>query len=192
MEQNAIVTHYAAIGQVAVAWARFEMALDTFLGSAAEVTDEVVVCFTGQMIGVRPRIDAFISLVRYRGARKRWNDVLEKFARRAQSLAERRNRVIHDVWIMDGPDCPRRLEATARRQLRMDAIPVPTKELFTLAMDIYELKSDWVYRIADPLLSELRSSRDTGPQLHRRSGRKLPPQDNDPIVRRSPPRASQG
>src|SRR6476660_4636024 len=112
MESNAVVVHFAAIGSVAAAWADFEMALDTFLAAAAEVTDEVAVCFTAQMIGFRQRIDAFIALVRYRGARKRWNDALEKFARRGQSVAVRRNRVIHDVWIVDKDhDMPLRLEA---------------------------------------------------------------------------------
>jgi hypothetical protein len=53
-----------------------------------------------------------------------------------QALSERRNRVVHDPWIILGKDIPERLEITARKVLRSQPVPVPTPNLEKLAMEI--------------------------------------------------------
>ena len=152
--------HYAAIGQVAARWSELESAIEIFLGSAARVNDDIATCFTAQMIGIRPRLDAYIALVKYRGAHKRWDASLEKFAQRAVALAERRNRVIHDMWILDEPERPLRLEGTARRKLRIDPVPVSTRELLALVYDIRQFTTEFVYGLANPISRELPPLRD--------------------------------
>jgi hypothetical protein len=112
------------------------------------------------MIGPRPRIDAFIALVRQLGAAKSWNDILEKFAKDAQGLAEQRNRAIHDVWQMDDPTYPQRLEATAKRAARLLKVHVPTKELIALADKIDALRARFDDDIANKSFNELHASPD--------------------------------
>jgi hypothetical protein len=153
--------HYAAIGGVAATWAYFEAIIDTWLVAFADVDAAVGVCFTAQMIGPRPRIDALIALVRYLGIAQRWNKRLEQFAKDAQGLAELRNRAVHDVWDMTEPTRPIRQEATARRALRIVQIHVPTQELFSLAQNIETLRARFEEEIASPMFDALlRASRD--------------------------------
>jgi hypothetical protein len=153
--------HFAVIGRIAALWAHFESVIDSRLFAFANLKPETGVCFTGQMIGIRPRVDAFIALVRQLGADKRWNPALEKFASDARGLAEQRNRAVHDVWQMDDPAQPQRLEATARRKVRLEKIHVPTEELIALADSIDNLITRFVDEIAGGIFDELRASPDT-------------------------------
>jgi hypothetical protein len=146
--------HFAMIGRVAARWAYLEAVIDTWLASFADVEVEVGICFTAQMIGPRPRIDAFIALVRYLGADKRWNDILDQFAKDLHGLAEQRNRAVHDVWIIE-PTGPHRIEATARRKVRNLKILEPTSKLIALINNIDELCWRFDDKIASPIFSEL-------------------------------------
>jgi hypothetical protein len=152
--------HFAVIGRIAALWSYLESVIDRWLWTFAEIQPEIGVCFTAQMIGPRPRIDAFIALVRQLGAAKSWNDILEKFAKDAQGLAEQRNRAIHDVWQMDDPTCPQRLEATAKRAARLLKVHVPTKELIALADKIDALRARFDDDIANKSFNELHASPD--------------------------------
>src|SRR5215207_91035 len=91
-DRNVGDTHYAAIGRVAAGWAYFEAVIDTWLHQFAGLRPEVGVCFTGQMIGPGPRINAFIALVLHLGAHDRWVKPLNQFAERARLLGDKRNR----------------------------------------------------------------------------------------------------
>jgi hypothetical protein len=128
--------HFAVIGRIAALWSYFEAVMDNWLLEFAQIDAKVGVCFTSQMMGSRPRIDAFIALVRYLGADKSWNANLEQLAKDVQVLSEQRNRAIHEVWRTDDPENPRRLEATARRSVRVLEIHHPTGELISLAENI--------------------------------------------------------
>jgi hypothetical protein len=128
--------HYAAIGRVAAQWARFEVTMDLWLTAFAGVPPEVGICFTGQMLGPRARVDAFIALVRHLGAPDRFNQPLEDLARAIQGLGEQRNRAVHDVWDLNDAAEPHRVERTARRKVRALAVHVPTKDLHKLEWQI--------------------------------------------------------
>jgi hypothetical protein len=103
-----------------------------------DVPAEIGVCVTSQIAGTR-RLDAFIALARFRGAKAKWNDKLELIAKQAVRLGERRNMALHDVWDLSTPEEPLRLGATARRKLRLMSTPVPTQELLGLVKDIYDM-----------------------------------------------------
>jgi hypothetical protein len=131
--------HFSAIGNVAGWWAYFELLIDTWLWDFAGVDEKIGVCFTGQMIGPRPRLDAFISLVRHLGCKAQWNTILEELAKDATGLAEQRNRAVHDVWYVTDPTQPHRQEATAKRSVRLLKVHVPTDELDRLVDNINRL-----------------------------------------------------
>ena len=154
--------HYSAIGQVAARWAYFEGVMDTWLMIFAGIETEIGVCFTAQMLGSRPRIDGFIALVRYLGANKKWNERLEEFAKDAQGLGEQRNRAVHDVWDMSESSSPRRLEATARRLVRVLKVHVPTNELLRLAENIEALRKRFD-DLASAIFTEIHTSPGTTP-----------------------------
>jgi hypothetical protein len=60
---------------------------------------------------------------------------LNKLAEASHKLGERRNRVVHDPWIADGGRLVR-LEASARKTLDYDVIPVDIAQLKKLTADI--------------------------------------------------------
>jgi len=156
--------HYAALGRVAGAWAEFEALVDAWLATFAGLTSEIGVCFTGQMIGPRPRIDAFIALVRHLGAKPKWNDRLEKLSVCAQSLGEQRNRALHDVWDMREPSQPQRKEATARKIVKVLSFHEPTDKLLRLVQKIDAFRKKFDEEIAKPIFDERAgASRDTAP-----------------------------
>jgi len=159
--------HFAAIGRVATQWAYFEAVIDSWLKTFAELDWSVSVCFTAQMIGPRPRLDAFISLVRLRlaDAKKlgKWPGKLEAFAQDVTGLAEQRNRAVHDLWVMDDPFRPQRMEATARRTVRLGYIHVSTDEMNALAVSISHLRIRFDY-LAGEIFNVLHASPDRGAQ----------------------------
>jgi hypothetical protein len=159
-------SHYRAIGLVAASWAYLESVVDTWVWHFAGVKPEIGVCLTGQMIGPRPRLDAFIALVRHGGARTRWNNPLETLANDATALGEQRNRAVHDMWDLREPTIPTRREATARMKVRLLDVHVPTKDLIALAEKIYKL-SERVDDIASAIFSELHTSPDTSQSNNR-------------------------
>jgi hypothetical protein len=126
--------HFASIGIIASTWAAFEISLDIAALQLAGVTEKIGLCFTAQVIGPARKIDAYISVARERGATKFMGD-LDKFAKDTIGLGERRNRVVHDPWQFQNGSA-KRLEATARRKLRLELIEVSHAEITSLMFGI--------------------------------------------------------
>lgn len=162
-DRTFVSQHFAALGYVAAAWAEFEASVDWWLWFFAEMRPEVGVCFTGQMIGPRPRIDAFVALVRHLGVSKNWNAKLDDFANDARKLGEGRNRALHDVWDMTNPQLPQRREATARGTVRYLSVHQPTEKLISLVKHIHDLTAKFEITLADAICDELYPSLRTIP-----------------------------
>jgi hypothetical protein len=157
--------HYSAIGLIAARWAYYEAVIDTWLLHYAEIEADVGICFTSQMMGSRPKIEAFIALSKLRGAPDKWNKRLEELAKETQSLSEQRNRAVHDVWDLTDAKIPLRHEATAKRLVRNVKIHVPTEKLLGLARAIdglrerfEEIASDILMSIPSRLVTEIDSA----------------------------------
>jgi hypothetical protein len=133
--QEKHILHLAAIGSVATAWSIFEAAIDVYAVSLAQIKMPVGYCFTAQVIGPARKLDAYIAIARWRGADK-FMGTLEGFAKRTAQLAERRNRIIHDPWHIEGDNPASRLEITARRNLRILMVDVPTSAVIKLDSEI--------------------------------------------------------
>jgi hypothetical protein len=128
-------SHYAEVGLVASSWSLFEVILDSASLKLAQFDSHIGFCFTAQISGSGRKIDAYISVAKCRGAKSTIPD-LERFAKDTASLAERRNRAVHDPWYFHSSGSPGRFEITARRQLRIEYINVPTATVHKLAGDI--------------------------------------------------------
>jgi hypothetical protein len=151
--------HYAAIGRVASEWASLEATIDTCSHHLADITAQAGVCFTSQIAGTGRKIDAYIALARLQGASKTIS-ALNEFAKDSQRLAEQRNRIIHDPWI--GATNPHRLEASARKTLRLGFIPTSTDAVLALATKIMLYKKR-IIEIAEKVTLEVRTSRGKPP-----------------------------
>jgi hypothetical protein len=137
-------SHYIAIGQIASRWALLETTIDISIWGLAELSDKNGACITSQIAGSARKLDAVISLVQ---TQQPTNAVLIKrlnrFAETTRKLTERRNRVVHDHWILNEKGDPVRLEMTARRLLRYQRVQVTMKELNELASLIISHTNDY-------------------------------------------------
>lgn len=126
--------HLAAVGSVAGTWALFESFLDTLALELAGI-DKAGLCLTAQIAGSSRKLDAYIAIARLLGCEKLAGD-FEKFAKDTAGLAERRNRVVHDPWLMLKGQLPQRMEVTARKKLRSQMVPVSTLDILALDENI--------------------------------------------------------
>ena len=129
--------HFAAIGMVASQWAFFEFCIDLNTLQLAMIPEEFGLCITAQVAGSARKLDAYIALARQLGCTTKNSD-LEKFSKDTVALGERRNRAIHDPWVVEQDQEPTRIEATARKKLRYMTISSPTSKIVQLAFEIME------------------------------------------------------
>ena len=132
--------HLAAVGLVATAWAMFEFQIDFSSLQLGKIPQSAGVCLTAQVIGPGRKLDAYIAIARLRGANK-FMEELDKFARNAIQIGERRNRVVHDAWYLTGRSVPKRLEITARRILKAGFVESGTLQLIDLAVEIHDISN---------------------------------------------------
>ena len=93
---------YAMIGKVASQWAHLEHILDCtiweLLGSIPQVE---AACVTSQLMGVRPRCQAIISLCTSRGIASELIVPVKRLMNDAHTAGDWRNRWVHDSWWYD-------------------------------------------------------------------------------------------
>ena len=139
-----VLDHLAAVGFIASSWAGFELAIDEAAIELARIPADMGTCFTAQTMSSARKLDAYIAIARLRGADS-FAGELDKFAKDVAGIAERRNRVVHDPWfIFTAKGKPRRFEATARRKLRREHIPVTPTEMLKLISDIEAILTRFV------------------------------------------------
>jgi hypothetical protein len=153
--------HLAAIGRVAATWSEFEAIIDVSAISLARIPHNAGYCFAAQVIGPARKLDAYIALARLRGGASFVGE-LERFTRDATSMAERRNRVVHDSWLLIGRENPHRLEITAKRVLRHQYVEVPTAKVLALADEIAALTERFT-SLHDRISEAVGTSRGTPP-----------------------------
>jgi len=132
---NEMKSHFWALGVVASAWASFEMTIDLHALQLAQITSNSGLCFTAQIAGSARKLDGYISVAQFRGAKKIIGE-LNEFAKDTAGLAEQRNRMIHDPWLIWAKNSPHRLEISARKKLRSELVNVPSKNVAKLAIAI--------------------------------------------------------
>jgi len=132
-----------AVGHVAHHWARLEHEINKMIWALAALEPEDGACITAQIPSMVPRLRALIALVHKNGAGKALLKDLNRFSGKADGLARRRNRVIHDPWFFRENRSENhsqiefgRLEVTADRRLTYEVKPQTRKEVLDIAHDI--------------------------------------------------------
>ena len=124
IEKDPYVPITSRIGRVAAAWARLEFRTNEIIWHLANVDIEYGACLTSQIQSPSSRFRALVALVTLRGGKQTLIGELNSFSTDLDSLARQRNRFVHDPWIAsNNPDsAPRRVEVTADRRLRFEAV----------------------------------------------------------------------
>jgi hypothetical protein len=154
---------HAAIGAVAAEWSLFEHAINRFIWELAEVEDEVGACITSQIISIRGRLDAAISLCRLRGAPDGLLKDLNRFAEASNGLGRQRNRIVHDTWsygLTTGKTY--RLEVTADKRPVFEFKDHSESEILQTAIKLAENRAEWG-KLATKILDALPTSPKTRP-----------------------------
>ena len=123
----------AAVGSVAGSWATFELKID-FAALLLAGLDDVAMCLTAQIVGASRKLDAYIAVARFGGTN--FLAELDEFAKATTALAERRNRIIHDPWLVFDREDANRFEVTARRTLRAQLVPMSLIDIRKCHSDI--------------------------------------------------------
>ena len=92
--------YYAIIGRIASNWALLELSIDYTIWGLASITNEHGACLTAQYIGINPRINALMALVKYWNCSKTLLSDLEDFHKKSMGLSEQRNRAVHDPRLL--------------------------------------------------------------------------------------------
>jgi hypothetical protein len=142
---------YAAIGHVVVEWSDFEFLVDISTLTLAKINNRMGCCLTAQIAGSARKLDAYISIAQFLGAKKNVK-ALNTLAKDAQGLAEQRNRIVHDSWTSLGGF--HRFEVTARKVLRAEFIPVSVDDLAKTAENI-RLLGDRFHGLTKEVKAEL-------------------------------------
>lgn len=132
--------HYHAIGLVAANWAALEILVASAIWRIGEIPDDIGACLTSQIYTFDSKVKALEAILKRRGDLEPVIKALSKFNTEAGNALRRRNRAMHDGWIVDAEtDEVMRYEITANRKLRLGYVGASTSDLMTLAQEILDL-----------------------------------------------------
>lgn len=143
---------YAAIGRAVSAAASFEHHLDKLIWKLIGLRNERASAITSQMMGALPRLNALIALCHERN----WDDIvgqLRKLGGKCQGPYDKRNRVVHDAWLLD-PDSngAKQLRTMPRANLQYGLQDVNDADLAAIVEDFGKLTM-----VAVNIMREVRS-----------------------------------
>jgi hypothetical protein len=153
--------HYAAVGRIAAAWASFESTLDReiylLLGGATAMQ---AACVTAQMMGAAPRIKAIRALCELQGASETLIAKLNEFLNKTYSVAEKRNRIVHDPYVFDRSDGQvSQFRVTAQKELEYGYKPITLPEMATILTQIRAHHERFFLVIRKGIYDEIRAPR---------------------------------
>ena len=118
-----------AIGYVAIAWSAVEYHINLAIWELAGVPSGVGACMTAQIYTFDGRMKALIALLNLKRVPPSIIKDANRFHEDTRGPQEIRNRVIHDYWVWDAAGAIHRLEMTASKKLKLEAVPVSLDEL---------------------------------------------------------------
>jgi hypothetical protein len=141
------------IASIASCWAHIEYYVNNSIWIVAAVDSKTGACMTSQIYTLQGRLAALLSLLKLHGAPNGIISRVNKFTDTIRGPQENRNRVIHDIWLMDNrnPETMGRLETTAPKKLQFKVTDVPLEtlqavynEMSACRMEFYQIRKDIV------------------------------------------------
>jgi hypothetical protein len=153
------------IAHVATSWASLEYYIADSIWTVAELKPAIGACITAQIFGIGGKFAALLALLKLRQAPETLITKVNKFTETIRGPQERRNRIIHDVWLADleSPSSMGRLELTAPKKLSFKAETVKLEELQADYDQIAKARNEFFHIRADiyrviPTLPEIPQS----------------------------------
>jgi chromosome condensin MukBEF ATPase and DNA-binding subunit MukB len=129
-----------AIGIVAASSAHLEHAINERIWEFTNVTRHAGACITAQMIGYGPRVRCLAALMKLRRTPDAKIREFNSLAAEIESAGRQRNRYLHDQMFLNPERIMFRIEISADRVLKFDAIKLAASEINTLSKKIRKLE----------------------------------------------------
>lgn len=97
---ESIEPYLALVGRISAAWAVLDLYFDSAIAHLLGGDPNAVACVTTQFNSHYPKLKAVIALCKHKGASRGRVKELEKFLGALNDLSERRNRAVHDAWLL--------------------------------------------------------------------------------------------
>ena len=112
-------------------WAMLEYYINNSIWALADIEPAIGACMTSQMYTTNAKLSALLSLLKFRRANQKIVDQVNKFSANVRTAQEARNRIAHDMWLVDrnDPGIMGKLRITADKTLNFDIYPIPLDEL---------------------------------------------------------------
>lgn len=139
------------IASIANCSATIEYYVNHSIWIVAKVDSSSGACITSQIYTLQGRLSALLALLKLHQAPAKLVKRVNKFTETVRGPTENRNRVIHDIWLMDNrdPTTMGRLETTASKTLkfRVEDVPLPKlqaifDELSACRLEAYEIRKE--------------------------------------------------
>ena len=102
--------YYAAIGRLATTWSELDGMLQRQVWQLTGMDRDEGLCVTAQMGGPARCLDAIIALCQLNGADKDTIRRMNVLYKRVGDLQRHRNRIIHDIWLIQAGEIAIRVE----------------------------------------------------------------------------------
>jgi len=146
------IPEYAnGIASIASCWATIEYYENNSIWIVAKLDPKTGACMTSQMYTLQAKLAGLLSLLKLHGAPDTIISRVNRFAENIRGPQEHRNRVVHDIWMLDNrhPGSMSRLEATASKKLKFEMQDVPIQrlkdiytELSACRQEFYNIRAD--------------------------------------------------
>ena|SRR5690349_3168142 len=147
------------VGRIAAQWSKLEYFVNDSIWALAETYAAYGQCMTSQIGDIGRRLDALIALMELRKFDEALIKKVRIFQQDSHGLAQSRNRVVHDPWMVRGKEHVR-VQASAKGKPILAPVPVTLPELAETGLKL----SNFFIRFVD-LRREILDERSTLPPL---------------------------
>jgi hypothetical protein len=146
-------TYYLLIGKIITNWAMLEARLGSAIWRIGEIPDAYGASITSQIYTLDGKVKALQAILRERGFETEAKK-LGKVIGGIKSLADTRNRIVHDPVRFQDDGCLYRLEITADRRLSLGYQKVDLDEL-SRVVDHINAADDKIFEALKPALDAI-------------------------------------
>lgn len=154
-----------AIGRIASMYSDIEFKINEIIWMVMNVERSIGACLTAQMIGPGPRFRALLSILALREAPAPILKSTKEMRDRITSIANKRNRIVHDPWLRDADGSFQRVHVTADNKLDFNFkaetiadLDIVYDSMVKVRFDLDDLRDAIAKFIPSPLRSQFDSS----------------------------------
>ncbi len=130
---------FELIGRATSDWSGLDYFISESIWALALTPPPLGACITAQIYTTDGRLRALLALLKIRQADQKLIDTVNDFANEIRGPAEKRNRIVHDIWtVHEDTGAMLKVEITAQRKLTFEVKEVDLSRLRKDVQDILD------------------------------------------------------